>query len=710
MHSTLVVRVLLGLAVAAGPARAQVASPPAAPASGTIVALLPDSTRAQRDAARSRTLDKVRITGRLDDLTGVASSASEGVVGASELRMRPLVREGELLETVPGMIVTQHSGDGKANQLFVRGFNLDHGTDFQSRLEGMPLNMPSHAHGQGYTDLNFLIPELVSRIDYQLGVSHASLGDFGSAGGAEFRFFDALPRPFLTLEGGQFGFARLASGGSVPAGPGTLLAAAELKGYNGPWVRAEQLSKAGGLLKYAWRAGSSLFSVIGMAYHNVWNASDQVPQRAVNGGLISTYGQIDSTLGGETSRYSVSGAWTHIGGASVQTVQLFGIRSSLDLFSNFTYGLDDSTHGDQFNQRDNRTIVGGNASHRMTVEAWGVGHTLTFGLQHRTDFVRGLGLYRTQRRQRLSTVRLDDVTESGTGLYVEAESRWLPWFRSTVGLRGDAYAFDVSGDRPENGGSRSATIASPKVSLAFTPAEGTELYLSGGLGFHSNDARGTTIRVDPASGAPAERVDPLVRSRGAEVGLRTSPLPGWRATFAVWALDLDSELLFVGDGGTTEPSNRSSRSGVTLANFYRPVPSLAFDLDLSYARARFGGVAAGQDRIPGSLEQVIAAGVTYGGGPGAFASVRLRHFGAYPLIEDNSVRATPATLVNGEVGYQFGAVRVQVSLLNLFDTNARDIQYFYASRLPGEAAGGVDDVHYHQMEPRQVRVAMRWEW
>ena len=701
---------LLLIAISIRAASAQEPAPLGVPAPGAIVLLSADSARARSDGARSRTLDRVRITGRIDDLTGVATTASEGVVGASELRLRPLMREGELLETVPGMIVTQHSGDGKANQLFVRGFNLDHGTDFQSKLDGMPLNMPSHAHGQGYTDLNFLIPELVSRIEYHLGVSHASLGDFGSAGGAEFRFFDALPHPFLTVEGGQFGFARLAGGGSSAVGPGTVLAAAELKGYDGPWLRAEQLRKASGLVKYAWRVGGSQFSVLGMAYHNAWNASDQVPQRAVDGGLINSFGQIDSTLGGETSRYSLSGTWSHIGGASVQMVQLFGIRSSLNLFSNFTYGLVDSTAGDQFNQRESRTIVGGNASHHVQVEAWGVSHTLTFGLQHRSDFVRGLGLYRTLRRQRLSIVRQDDVSESGTGLYLEAVSRWLPWFRSTIGVRGDAYAFDVSGDRPENGGSRSATLASPKVSLAFTPVEGTELYVSGGLGFHSNDARGTTIRRDPVTGARVDRVDPLVRSRGVEVGLRTSPLPGWRATFAAWALDLDSELLFVGDGGTTAPSSRSSRQGVTLANFYRPGRSLAFDLDVSFARARFGGVAPGQGFVPGSLEQVVAAGVTYGGGTGAFVALRLRHFGAYPLAGDNRVRATPATLLNGDLGYQFGAVRVQLSLLNLLDSNARDIQYFYTSRLSGEPAGGVGDVHYHQMEPRQVRVAMRRDW
>ena len=210
-----------------------------------------------------------------------------------------------------------------------------------------------------------------------------------------------------------------------------------------------------------------------------------------------------------------------------------------------------------------------------------------------------------------------------------------------LGVRGDVYTFNVDGDRPENSGHRSAGIVSPKASLVFVPSSESELYLSGGLGFHSNDARGTTITVDPATGGPAQRVDPLVRSRGAEVGLRVTPAHGWRSTLSAWALNLNSELLFVGDGGATEPSFASRRRGVTFANFYRPIPPLAFDVDVSFSRARFAGVAAGEDRVPGALENVIAVGATWSSlRRGVFGSLRLRHFGSYPLIEDNSVRAT----------------------------------------------------------------------
>jgi outer membrane receptor protein involved in Fe transport len=307
-------------------------------------------------------------------------------------------------------------------------------------------------------------------------------------------------------------------------------------------------------------------------------------------------------------------------------------------------------------------------------------------------------------------VRQDDVTEWGSGVFLEAESRWRPWFRSVVGVRGDSYTFDVNANVPRNSGHRTAGIVSPKASLVFVPSSGIELYLSGGLSFHSNDARGTTITIDPETGDPAEQVDPLVRSRGAELGVRAAPLAGLRSTLSLWALGLDSELLFVGDAGITEPSAASYRQGLTWANFYRPMPQLSLDFDLSLARARFADVPEGEDRIPGALENVVAAGATWSTpAEGLFGAVRMRHFGSYPLLEDNSVRATATTLFNAELGYLLqSGIRLQLSMLNLFDTEASDIQYYYTSRLAGEPTDGVGDVHFHPVEPRQVRVSLGW--
>jgi hypothetical protein len=663
-----------------------------------------------KDSVRAQVVDTFKVQGRIDDLIGSAGSASEGRIGAADLRQRPITREGELLETVPGLIVTQHSGEGKANQYFVRGFNLDHGTDFQTRLEGMPLNMATHGHGQGWTDLNFLIPELVESLEYKLGVHHADIGDFGSAGGAEFHLVRTLERPFVSLSGGANGLARAAAGGSRRAGRGTLLVAGEVKAYDGPWLRAEGVRKSSGVARYSLDRGTSRFSLLGMAYRNGWNSNDQIAMRAVEEGIVSRFGQIDSTNGGAAQRYSLSGSWRRLGARSVQNIDLFGVRSDLTLFSNFTYFLDDPVRGDQFSQTDRRTILGGNATHRQETQALGTTHVMTLGLQTRADLIDGVGLYRTQRQVRHATVREDRVRQVGSGFFARAESRWSPSFRSVLGVRADAYTFHVTSDRPENSGRRAAGIVSPKASLVFAPTRTTELYLSGGFGFHSNDARGTTINVDPVSGAPALRVDPLVRSRGAELGLRTSPLEGLRSTLSLWALDLGSELLFVGDAGTTEPSAASHRRGVTFANFYRARASLTLDADLSFAHARFGDAPASASRIPGALERVVSGGVTWTsarGGP--YGAVRVRHFGAYPLTEDNGVRARASTLENADVGYRLAsAVRLQITMLNLLNGRAEDIEYFYTSRLPGEPASGVDGVHGHPVEPRQLRVAVEW--
>jgi hypothetical protein len=664
------------------------------------------------DTARRLPLDTVRVQGRIDDLHGVAASASEGRVGAADLRLRPIAREGELLETVPGMIVTQHSGDGKANQYFVRGFNLDHGTDFQTRLEGMPLNMPTHGHGQGYTDLNFLIPEFIDYVDYKLGVYHPDVGDFGSAGGAEFHLVSKLDRPFLSATYGQNALVRFAGGTSTRLGKGTLLVGGEAKSYNGPWQLPEKVRKLDGIVRYTTGAPTSQVSLLALAYHNRWNSSDQIPLRAVEEGVISRFGQLDSTDGGITQRYSLSGSYRHIGGRSSQLVQAYAVYSDLALFSDFTYFLDNPTKGDQFSQTDHRMIIGANATHTQEIVALGSPHTLTVGFQTRGDIINGVGLFHTQDRVRYATVRSDNVRETGSGLFVSAESRWRQQLRSTVGLRGDVYTFDVSSSNAENSGERAAAILSPKASIAYAPTTGTELYVSGGFGFHSNDARGTTITVDPSTGERVSRVDPLVRSRGGEVGLRTSFTDGLRTTFSAWMLDLDSELLFTGDAGITEPSAASRRSGLTLANFYRPTRWLAIDADASVAHAKFAGVADDESHIPGALENVVAAGVTVNpDARGLSSSIRLRHFGSYPLIEDNSLRARASNLVNAEVGYELKrGTRLQVSMLNVMNATADDIQYAYASRLRGETSDGVDDVHFHPAEPRQVRVSLTYRF
>ncbi|HEY0929615.1 MAG TPA: TonB-dependent receptor plug domain-containing protein [Gemmatimonas sp.] len=651
-------------------------------------------------------LGAVQVTGRRDDLIGIATSAAQGRIGRADLRQRPLLREGELLEAVPGMILTQHSGDGKANQMFVRGFNLDHGTDFQTRIESMPLNLPTHAHGQGYTDLNLLIPELVDHVSYSLGPYYADLGDFGSAGGATLNLVRSLPRSLAQVEGGAWGYRRAVAAGSRTSGAHTVLLGGEAKGYDGPWQVAQGLSKRSALARYSWQGREQAVSLLGLSYLNHWNASDQIPERAVNNGAVHRFGQVDTSLGGSTARHSLSLDWTRTRGTTRTQLEAYAVRYDFELFSNFTYHLEDEAAGDQIRQRDDRSIFGLNLQQQRAVGVGSTQHQWRYGLQGRFDNA-DVSLAHTQNRAFTDMARADLVQQGSLGLWSSVDSRWQSWLRTSVGVRGDGYRFDVTSDRPVNSGVRGATLASPKASVIVAPTAALELYVGGGLGFHSNDARGTTIRVDPVSGDAVDSVDPLVRSRGGEVGLRLSGVRDLRTTVSLWTLRLDSELLFVGDAGTTEPQGRSARTGVTLANFWRPLRALAVDADVSFTRARYLDEPVGAQSVPGALESVIAAGVQWSPwATGPAAVIRVRNFGAHPLIEDNSVRGRSTTLVNASLGMPMRGLRLTASVLNLLGSRGRDVQYFYASRLRGEPAGGVEDVHFHPVEPRQLRLGV----
>ncbi|MEJ2502859.1 MAG: TonB-dependent receptor, partial [Gemmatimonadota bacterium] len=594
-------------------------------------------------------------------------------------------------------------------QMFVRGFNLDHGTDFSTRLEGMPINLPTHAHGQGYTDLNFLVPELVQSVQYSLGNYYADIGDFGSAGGAHIRLVRDLDRPILEIEGGEYGHRRLVAAGAAAVGSGEILAGLELRRYDGPWEIPEDTRKASGMLRYTLEGRTQSLSILALGYDNGWQASDQIPRRAVDAGLVSRFGQIDPTLGGNSSRYSLSGTWARSAGGGSQQVDLYAIRYGLDLFSNFTYLLDDPVDGDQLRQIDDgRWTFGANASHQQPTGLLGADGDLSVGVQLRSD-ASDLTLARTRARALTEGIRADVVRQSSAGAYAQWTAEWTPTFRTIAGLRGDVFHFDVDSDLARNSGSAYDGILSPKLSLAWEPRPGRELYVNGGLGFHSNDARGVTAAVDPVTGDAVDPVDPLVSSRGAEVGGRLSTSFGLVSTAALWTIDLDSELVYVGDAGRVEASDASRRVGVTLTNFYRFAEAWTADLDVSLTRARFRGVEAGLDRIPGAIENVVAAGLTYRPpGDGLFGAIRLRHMGSYALTEDGSERASASSLINLRVGYAIGNVRLTAHALNILDEKDSDIQYFYASRLAGEPLDGIEDVHFHPSEPRQIRVALSW--
>ncbi len=661
-------------------------------------------------AQENETPAQVRIIGHYENAVGTSDAASQGYITPQLIEARAMLRPGEVLEYVPGVIITQHSGDGKANQYFLRGFNLDHGTDFLTTIDHMPVNMPTHAHGQGYSDINFLIPELVSRIAYKKGPYFAEEGDFSSAGAADIDYYTKMPRAVASLGLGSSGYRRAMAANSFDAGPGHLLYGFELFHNDGPWINPEDYRKLNGVLRFSQGTNADGYTVSLMGYTGKWNATDQIPQRAVDDGTISRFGAIDPTDGGRTSRYSLSlDRHKTLANGAVFHMDVYAIKYRLNLFSNFTYFLDHPFPvGDQFEQSDARTIIGLTPSWVFTGK-WDERQTTNkFGLDARRDDI-NVVLYNTAAREQFKTVRSDKVVQFGVGPYYENAIQWTDSFRSIAGVREDFYNARVDNDVAESSGTTSARIASPKLSFVFGPFDKTEYFLNYGQGFHSNDARGTTI-------AAATKVPALVKTRGEEIGARTEMIPHLQSSLSLWRLTLDSELVFKGDAGTTEASRPSLRRGIEWSNRYIPRSWLLVDLDLSASRAEFTDGDPKNRHIPGAIDRVASLGVTVKDlGPWS-GTVHARYFGPRPLKEDNSQRSRSSVIFSARTSYQVDAkTSVNLDVFNLFNRKSNDIDYYYCSRLPGDdpasrcsdgTTQGVQDIHFHPVEPRTARLAL----
>jgi len=677
----------------------------------------------------------VNVQGRADDLVGTADSATHGTVGALEIQDRPILRSGEVLETIPGLIITQHAGGGKANQYFLRGFNLDHGTDLATFLDGMPLNLPSHAHGEGYSDMNTVIPEFVERVDFQKGPYSADVGNYGSAGNDNVEYFKALPQNFLTLEGGMYGFARAAFGISQRLGSGTLLYGGEAYYDDGPWKHPDAYAKFNALATYSQGGDSNGFSITARGYHGKWDSSDQIADNAVP--LVGTYGTLNPTDGGNSQRYSLQGEWHRKDANSRTQIMAYGFYYDLDLFSDFTYYLTDPIHGDQFEQQDRRWVAGVDVRHTVFSQWFGHKVENTFGLQIRNDWVHN-GLYQTDDRERVdkmdadtgtilpATTQADRFSDTQVGFYAENKVQWSDKFRTVATLRGDmGYADVTSLVTPANSGTTSKFLPSPKLSIIFGPWSKTEFYVQGGFSFHSNDVRGATQTVEPVSAdypypnTPVGRIPLLIPTKGAEIGVRTAAIPHLQSTVSLWYLRSASELEQDGDTGGTIPSSQpSNRYGVEWANYFTPTRHWAFDFDMAVSRARFTSIdeddaapdSAGGRWVPEAVGWVIASGATMHDIKGFYGSLRLRYFGPRYLTSDGIYRSNPTALLNAEVGRQINkTLRVSVEFLNLLNRKDHDIDYAYESQITLTAAPAFTDV-FHPVEPFQVRVGLHFSF
>ncbi|WP_349741968.1 TonB-dependent receptor [Roseateles cavernae] len=659
-------------------------------------------------------LDSVQVHGRA--ALGAADSASEGEVKAERLAQRPLLRPAELLEAMPGMIVTQHSGDGKANQYFLRGFNLDHGSDFATTVMGMPANMASHAHGQGYMDLNFLIPELVSSLQYRKGSYAAEDGDFVTTGSARIAYTRQIDAPFVELTAGPDDYRRGLVAGSTKLGDSgwQLLGALESSRYDGPWEQPEALRRGNGVLRLSKGDADNGIAISALSYSARWHASEHVPERAIRSGEVGRYGTLLRNDGGITHRHSLSVEWARSEQAQDWRASAYVIDNALNLFSGAS-GYIKGPDGDQHEQADHRRIYGGQLRHGFAIPS--LGTDASWGLQWRQDRISELGLYDTVDRQRTHTVRADQVEQNAVGLFAEARTQINSWLRGSAGLRWDRLSTEnraIAGEfNLDNGGRASKKRWSPKLGLVARVAADTELYAQWGRGFRSNDVRGATSALNPNDGSPQDLLPLLARTQSHELGLRVRPAKGWNSSLVLWQARLDSELVFVGDEGVTEARGASRRSGLEWSNDFAPTSWLLIDADMAWSRARFVHAENGGRHVPNAIPvnaslsaTVVPAGPWFGG-------LKLRYLGSYALEETGTEKSATNWTANLKLGYRL-STRTQISLdvLNLFDRRANDIEYWggACTRAEGPGCGGgegIDGRLVHPMEARTLRVSLR---
>lgn len=662
-------------------------------------------------------LDDVVIEDEIDAIhTLGGATSSQGVLGARRLANQNPARSSDVLEAVPGLNVTQHSGGGKANQYFLRGFSLDHGTDLSINFLGAPLNLVGHAHGQGYADSNMIIPELQSRIEYRKGPYFAQDGDFSTAGALNIDYVSELKRGLASLSVGEFGYRRglLANSSKFNSEQTTLLYALELTDNNGPWSVKENQYKHNMLLKLSHRVDSQKRLELSYSgYESAWVATDHIPELAVQQGLVGRFGSLDSTAGGYTQRHALSANLTAAWDSSITTLKAYVADYKLDLFSDFTYGLRDNAQfgqpgvlSDQFNQVDKRITSGVGVSHTLFENLFFVRSQFSMGVDLRRDEVEPAGLYDTIARQRVATRNEDRFEQTNLGIYLSQQVQPFNWLRLTGSGRYDRFNVDLNGlsdvdsdpltALQPRSGSRSDSLFSPKFSASITPFQhSTELFFAAGRSFHSNDPRGLFT---------PEPVDYLVKTRGAEVGVKsTNAAKNLSVSATLFRTESDSELVFVGDAGNTEPRGASERRGVELIASYLNRKGFEMDGFITVVDANFKDAL--KSGIPNAIEQsaALSASQTWGDFKLGY---KLKYIGRAPLIEDRSIESD--SVIHSDVYLNYRASKdlsLNVSVFNLFDRDNSDIQYaqeFAVAGIPGFGRT------FHPALPRHVRLSANW--
>lgn len=642
-------------------------------------------------------LDAMVVYPRLDALN---------VVAKIDMQTDPVNSSQDILRKVPGLFIGQHAGGGKAEQIFLRGFDIDHGTDVNITMDGMPVNMVSHAHGQGYADLHFIIPEVVEQIDFGKGPYNLDKGNFATAGYVAFKSKDRLENSSLRLEAGMFDTYRmLGLFNIVNNNKQSAYIATEFLGSNGPFDSPQLFSRVNLFAKYSGLISNADRIEVSIShFESKWDASGQIPERSVNDGSISRFGAIDDTEGGNTSRSNLAISLDKVvdDNTSMKNT-VFVSAYDFELYSNFTFFLEDELNGDQIRQKEKRTIYGLSSEVTHTYSLGGLNSVLKAGLQFRADQSRGNELSNTLYRSiTLQERRKGDIDEYNFGAFIGTDVTIGKWLINPA-LRADVFNFqyedDLFGTYERN---EEADFAfSPKLNIAYNHSPALQLYLKTGKGFHSNDTRAAVNVIGDT--------EPLPAAYGADLGALWKPTSDMLLNVAAWYLFLEDELVYVGDAGIVEPSGKTRRLGVDLSYRYQPLAWLFWNLDANYAFARSIDEPSSADYIPLAPDFTLASGISAKHKSGLYGGVQVRHLGDRPANEDNSIVAKGYTVTDLHLGYQWGKLDIGFQIENLFDQEWNEAQFATESRLQGELQP-IEEIHFTPGTPFFIKGIVQYNF
>lgn len=711
---------LLGLLVGAGNACGQAEKPPLLPEE-KVRAARPEEApvpEPEPPPLLPPPLPAADLSGRTLPVTnslGGALSASQGSITQADLHDRPLLRTTQFLEQIPGLILSNETNQIDAATMFLRGFLIDHGTDFAFFVDGVPMNLDSNPHAQGYTDLNFVIPELVANVDFGKGPYFAKVGNFSAVGYANIQFFDALPTGIFKVEAGQYDWFRTVIANSGTVGPGVLLYGVQYNYYDNAYSVPEHLNKTTGIFRYTMYGEDDKVTLSAYLYNGQGTSEPVVPLRLVEGGIINRFTNLSPTDFIVANRFTLNGQWRHQwGDEAVTQGNLYGYRFTLSLQENPSGFTTNPVLGDQIDQIDERWVTGANLSHTWKSDLLGDRALNTVGIQIRHDNIPHAEILATTEGVPYDTLHSSSIRETDTGVFFQNEVKWSEKIRTVLGLRGEFYDTNVTNNLvPENDGGKSTAMFLPKGSLILGPWQDTEFYLNGGYSFHSNNAEGATATVD-ASGAPVQQVPLLVQARGAELGVRSQAIRNLTTSVALWQMHLGSELVFDPVAEATTPLRSSDRYGIEWTNTYRIFPWLTLDADYSWSHGRLLGTDPDVpgNHIPDAVTTVFSGGPSVRLPNGLFGNLRYRYWGPRYLIEDASASSRATNIFEMACGYECERYTVALQIFNLFNSNSHDIDFFDVTAYPSDKNfnAGVQDILFKPVQPFSARVSFTLRW